>query len=98
LKEGDSVDILKFIHLTGKATWSRGTVTQIKGSKLKIAFSNDLYEESTLIEKESYMLAPFKTKSNSFDWRLGLKIGDLVDCEDHYGSWYGSTITEIMER
>lgn len=44
------------------------------------------------------MLAPFKTKSNSFDWRLGLKIGDLVDCEDHYGSWYGSTITEIMER
>lgn len=44
------------------------------------------------------MIAPFKTKSSSFDWRMGLKTGDLVDCEDHYGGWYSSTVLEVFNR
>ena len=44
------------------------------------------------------MLAPYLSKSANFDWRLALKAGDLVDCEDHYGGWYGSTIEEVSER
>jgi len=44
------------------------------------------------------MIAPYNTKSQNFDWRMNLKAGDLTDCEDHYGSWYNSTIIEVMER
>ena len=44
------------------------------------------------------MMAPYKTKSTNFDWRMQLKAGDLVDCEDHYGGWYCSTILEILEK
>ena len=44
------------------------------------------------------MLAPYNTKSQNFEWRMGLKAGDLIDCEDHYGGWYSSTIIEIIER
>jgi len=44
------------------------------------------------------MIAPYKSKSLNFDWRMALKAGDLIDCEDHYGSWYGSTILEIIEH
>jgi hypothetical protein len=42
------------------------------------------------------MIAPFKSKSTNFDWRFTLKAGDVVDCEDNYGGWYGSTILEII--
>ena len=44
------------------------------------------------------MLAPFKSKSNNFDWRMQLKEGDLLDCEDHYGGWYSCTIMEVNEK
>lgn len=90
--------MLKYTHLSGKATWSRGKVQNIKPTKLKVAFLNDLYDETTLFDKTSYMIAPYKTKSANFDWRMGLKVGDIIDCEDHYGGWYGSTILEIIER
>lgn len=29
---------------------------------------------------------------------MQLKAGDLVDCEDHYGGWYSSTILEVIEK
>jgi hypothetical protein len=98
LKEGDLVDVLKFSHLSGKATWSRGKVAVIKPTKFRIEFLNDYFNETVTLEKNSYMLAPFKTKSDTFEWRLGLKEGDLVDCEDHYGGWYSSTILEIITK
>lgn len=90
------IDVLKLSHLSGKATWSRGKILLVKSSKLKIEYLNDYYEENTFLDKNSYMIAPFKSKSQVFDWRMGLKVGDLVDCEDHYGGWYSSTIIDIM--
>jgi hypothetical protein len=92
LQEGDPLDVLKFSHLTGKATWSRGKIIQIKPSKFKIEFLNDYYDESISLDKNSYMIAPYQSKSTTFEWRLALKEGDLVDCEDHYGGWYSSTV------
>ena len=44
------------------------------------------------------MIAPYKSKSSNFDWRMSLKEGDLVDCEDHYGGWYSSTVLEVVEK
>ena len=52
----------------------------------------DYYEETISLDKGSYMIAPFGSKSANFDWRMTLKVGDLVDCEDHYGGWYCSTV------
>ena len=57
------IDVLKFSHLSGKATWSRGKILTIKQTKLKIEFLNDYYEENTFFDKNSYMIAPYKTKS-----------------------------------
>ena len=98
LKEGDLLDVLKFTHLSGKATWSRGKILTIKPTKFKIEFLNDYLDETTSLDKGSYMIAPFKSKSTNFDWRLSLKANDLVDCEDHYGGWYCSTILDIIEK
>jgi len=84
--------VLKFSHLSGKATWSRGKVIAIKPNKLKIEFLYDQFDYNTFFDKNSYMIAPYNTKSQNFDWRMNLKAGDLIDCEDHYGSWYNSTI------
>lgn len=97
LKEGDFIDVLKQTHLSGKATWSRGKVVTIKPTKLKIEYCNDYYEETATLDKSSYMIAPYLSKSSNFDWRMALKAGDLVDCEDHYGGWYGSTIQDIIQ-
>lgn len=92
------LDVLKFSHLSGKAAWSRGKVVLLKPSKLKVEFLNDYYDESVTLDRNSYMLAPYKSKSHSFEWRLGLKEGDLVDSEDHYGGWYSSTVLEVSEK
>jgi hypothetical protein len=40
----------------------------------------------------SFDIAPFKTKTPDFEWRLSLKTGDLIDCSDIPGVWYNSTI------
>jgi hypothetical protein len=88
--------VLKYSHQSGKATWSRGTVRAVKTAKLKITYLNDCSEETTFIDKNSYMLAPYQSKSANFDWRMTLKAGDCIDCEDHYGAWYGSTILEVI--
>jgi len=50
-----------------------------------------------LVEEDSIELAPIGTRSTDFEWRLGLKVGDLVDCCEHEGNWYVSTITKIKE-
>jgi hypothetical protein len=91
------VDVLKQTHLSGKASWSRGRVTAVKPSKIKVEYLNDYYDEHINLDRNSYMLAPYKSRSSSFEWRLGLKPGDLVDCEDHYGGWYGCTVQEVAE-
>lgn len=44
------------------------------------------------------MIAPYKTKSASFDWRMELKAGDLIDCEDHYGTWYCATVLDVINK
>lgn len=67
----------------------------LKPNKIKIEYLNDCYNETINLDRSSYMIAPFKSRSTSFEWRLGLKAGDLVDCEDHYGGWYGCTVQEV---
>jgi hypothetical protein len=29
---------------------------------------------------------------------MGLKVGDLVDIEDSFGSWYNGTIIDIIDK
>ena len=69
----------------------------VKLNKLKVEFLNDYQDQSSFFDKNSYMLAPYNSKSQNFDWRMSLKAGDVIDCEDHYGGWYSSTIVEILE-
>ena len=80
LKEGDFVDVLKQTHLSGKASWSRGKVLTVKPTKWKIEYLYDYYEETISVDKSSYMIAPYKSRSSTFEWRLGLKAGDVIDC------------------
>lgn len=95
LREGDMVDVLKQTHLSGKASWSRGKVLALKPTKIKIEYLHDYYEETISLDRNSYMIAPYKSRSTTFEWRLALQPGDLIDCEDHYGGWYGCTVQEV---
>jgi hypothetical protein len=38
------------------------------------------------------------SKSVDFDWRMGLKAGDIIDCQDHFGGWYHGTILKTIDR
>ena len=49
-------------------------------------------------KRDSVQIAEHKTKSRTWDWRMNLKIGDLVDVEDSFGSWYNGTVIEVIEK
>jgi hypothetical protein len=38
------------------------------------------------------------TKSKDFDWRMALKVGDLVDCQDSFGGWYHGTVLKVIDH
>ena len=44
---------------------------------------------------DSIYLAPLGSRSKQFDWRLGLKKGDLVDAIDTANVWYNSTVISV---
>lgn len=29
---------------------------------------------------------------------MGLKVGDVIDCQEMYGNWYNATIVEVIEK
>lgn len=52
---------------------------------------------SRTVSVSSVEIAPIKTRSKDFDWRMELKAGDTVDCCDGYGSWYSGTVVNVRE-
>ena len=39
-------------------------------------------------------MAPYKTKAIDFDWRLNLKVGDIIDACDTSHVWYNCTVLD----
>lgn len=52
---------------------------QVDEVSVEIAYLYDGTDKTIRMKKDSPQLAPYKTKSHTFEWRLGLKKGDLVD-------------------
>jgi ubiquitin C-terminal hydrolase len=48
------------------------------------------------VNKFSFQYAPVGKMSVDYDWRLGLKVGDTLDCFDR-GRWYCGTVIERIE-
>lgn len=40
-------------------------------------------------------IMPFKSKTPDYEWRLGIKIGDIIDVCDTSNVWYNSTVLDI---
>jgi hypothetical protein len=51
-----------------------------------------------IIPKNSYLLAPFGSRSKTFDWRSTVKTGDLLDVMDSFGGWYNATVIGVEEE
>jgi len=41
---------------------------------------------------------PEKTRCTDFDWRIGLKVGDLLDVSDSQNVWYNSTVLKVKSE
>lgn len=92
---GDCIDILKLATYAGKASWSRGRVLAITETKLQIEYLYDYYNTTISVNKDSMDIAPLGTRSKIFEWRMALKAGDVIDCEDNFSGWYNATIVSI---
>jgi hypothetical protein len=40
-------------------------------------------------------LAPYESKNTTFEWRKNMKVGDVIDVVDSFGSWYNATVIGI---
>ena len=74
--------------------WSRGIIDKIdlENDYLEILYLFDLENKKTVQLKDSYNIAPFRSKSVQFQWRMNLAPGDLVDCQDDFEGWYNATV------
>lgn len=97
LLPGDHVDLLKFDTSIKKASWSRAEFIKRIDNKLELQFLNDSRSQVRTVDDTSVELAPVGVRSLDYEWRMALKIGDLVDCCEMEGSWYLSTITKLKE-
>ena len=38
---------------------------------------------------------PFGTKTQDYDWRMSIKVGDIIDVCDTSNIWYNSTVLDV---
>ena len=79
MKVGDFVDVIKTSNLTDKICWSRGEIIEVDDDELRISYLYDCSGKKVILKNTSPQIAPFESKTPNFDWRLNLKVGDLVD-------------------
>lgn len=75
-----------------KMTWSQGKVKEVHGEDIVVTYLYDVHDAEARLHYKSPQLALYRSKSKDFEWRMQLKAGDLVDCEDSFGSYYNATI------
>lgn len=99
LKLGDRIDAVKG-DLKCKC-WSRGTIVEIKEDQDEDFLRVEFELESSLYDKSfgrwSSDIAQLDTYSKENDWKLDLKVGDLVDAHDKVKQWYASTIIDVQD-
>lgn len=66
LKENDLVDVIKSNGKYDKLVWSRGKVIIVNQSYLEIQYLNDVNEKTITIDKNSFEIAPYQSKSKDF--------------------------------
>jgi hypothetical protein len=59
---------------------------------------NDAKGRLTKIAADSNEIAPYKSKSTDFEWRMHLDVGMVVDVQDSFGGWYQGTIVEVKVK
>lgn len=91
LKPGSRVDCLK--SYGGKKHWSRGELTCLDPSLTRVRFLNDNMD--SFIQNKFFDIAPLGTRENDFDWRQGLKVGNLVDGYNFRNDWRLFRITRV---
>ena len=92
------VDVIKSNGKYDKLVWSRGKVLLCNESYLEVEYLNDVNEKTATVDKTSFQVAEYMTKSKDFDWRMALKVGDLVDCQDSFGGWYHGTVLKVIDH
>jgi ubiquitin C-terminal hydrolase len=92
LQKGEPIDVLKTFG--GKQNWTRGTFDSKEPSFCKIKY----WGESALSYMMNHYLEirPFKSMSTDFEWREGLKEGDLVDFHSFRSGWILARVAAVI--
>ena len=73
--------------------WSKAKIIEItKDSNFNVQFQHSSDYYNRIIERGSFDIAPYNSKSHDFEWRLSVQIGDVIDACDPQMVWYKSTI------
>lgn len=83
LKKGDVVDCVK--SFSSRKSWSRAVYDGMDGTMARVRFVNE--SNYSFIANPEFEMAPAGTKSTDYDWREGLKVGDLVDYFHYKSEW-----------
>lgn len=60
-------------------------------ASVKFSNLNDIISIKTIF-------APLNSRCKDHDWRMGLKIGDLIDAQDNKLIWYLSTVVDVIDN
>lgn len=93
LERGALVDCLK--TYAGKKNWSRAVVELRDSIVMRVRFVNDQHD--TYIQNRYFEVAPLGSRETDFEWREGLKVGDLVDFYSFRSDWALYKIIRISE-
>ena len=77
-----------------KKVWLRGKIEDIKENTYIINFCE---KEKKYIDINNINISKGGTKTLDWDWRLGLKKYDVIDCFDR-SRWYPATILGVKEK
>jgi len=78
--------------MISSCNWVRCTVVSINASgQYTVRYCNTL--EPTQLRDQPWF-APLGTRCKDYDWRVSLRVGDLLDAQDTKSIWYLSTIAE----
>ena len=99
-KIGDKVDVLlrkeSSHHDLEKKVWIRGEIKDIKDGNYIIRYPYKENYKEIKYPVEGNKVRKLGSMTGEWDWRLGLKKFDLVDCYDR-GKWYPSTVCRVKE-
>lgn len=91
----EECDVVKpYVTMQSSCGWTRCTVVAINGiGQYTVKYANS--NEPTLLRDQPWF-APLGSRCRDFDWRMNLKVGDVLDAQDSKTIWYFSTIAETL--